>query len=91
MRFVDRLDLPPLASPAAKTAIELDETRIDPYLVLAASQVVLGHGEDARWASDKVRKLKPAFSLADFATSQPYKEPKHLDRLMDQLRTAGLE
>ena len=76
---------------AANTAIELDATRIDPYLVLAASHVVLGHGEDARWASDKVRKLKPAFSLADFATSQPYKDQNHLDRLLDQLRTAGLE
>ncbi len=76
---------------AAKTAIELDENHIDPYLVLAASNVVLGHGDDARWAIEKVHKLKPAFGLADFATSQPYKDKKHLDRLMDQLRTAGLE
>ena len=63
---------------AAKTAIELDENHIDPYLVLAASNVVLGHGDDARWAAEKVHKLKPAFGLADFATSQPYKDKKTL-------------
>ncbi len=54
---------------AAKTAIELDENHIDPYLVLAASNVVLDHGDDARWAAEKVHKLKPAFGLADFAAS----------------------
>ncbi len=76
---------------AAKTAIELDETHIDPYLVLAAANVVLEHSEDVRWAAEKVRKLKPAFNLKDFSASQPYKDQKHLDRLLDQLRTAGLE
>ncbi len=75
---------------AAKTALELDENHIDPYLMLAASNVVLGHGEDAHWAAEKVRKLKPAFSLAEFAETQPYKDRKHLERLMAQLRSAGL-
>jgi TolB-like protein len=76
---------------AAKTAIELDENHIDPYLVLAAANVVLKHSENARWAAEKVRKLKPTFSLTDFATSQPYRDQIHLDHLMDRLRTAGLE
>ncbi len=76
---------------AAKTAIELDARNVDPYLIMAASSVVLGHGEEARQAARNVLKLQPDFSLAAFATSQPYKDQKHLDRLMDQLRTAGLE
>ena len=75
---------------AAKTAIELDENHIDPYLILAASNVVLERTEDAHWAAEKVRKLKPAFNLADFATSQPYKDQTRLNRLTDQLRIAGL-
>ncbi len=76
---------------AAKTAIELDQRNVDPYLVLAASSVVLGDSEEARRAARIVLKLQPDFSLAAFAESQPYKDQKHLDRLMDQLKVAGLE
>ena len=67
---------------AAKTAIELDQRNVDPYLVLAASSVVLGDSEEARRAARIVLKLQPDFSLAAFAESQPYKDQKHLDRLM---------
>jgi tetratricopeptide (TPR) repeat protein len=76
---------------AAKTAIELDECRVDPYLILAASSAVLDYSEEARWAAQKVLKLKPEFSLAQFAESQPYKEQRDLDHLIDQLRSVGLE
>jgi TolB-like protein len=79
------------AAAAAKTAIELDDSRVDPYLILAASDAVLNHSEEARWAAQKVRKLKPEFSLAEFAESQPYKEQRDLDRLIDRLRSVGLE
>jgi hypothetical protein len=75
---------------AAKAAIELDDQSVDPHLILAASSVALGHTEEARWAAEKVLKLKPGFRLADYAASQPYKEQKQLDRLLDQLRSAGL-
>jgi adenylate cyclase len=76
---------------AAKTAIELDEAHIDPFLMLAASNAALGRGEEARLAADRVRTLKPAFTLDDFAASQPYREPDHLNRLLGQLRSAGLD
>ncbi len=76
---------------AAKTAIELDDTHIDPYLMLAAANAALGRGEEARRAAEKVRRLKPGFSLEDYAPSQPYKDPDHLTRLLDRLRSAGLD
>ena len=76
---------------AAKTSIELDTRNVDPYLIMAASSVVQGHGEEARLAARNVLKLRPDFRLAAFADSQPYKDQKHLDRLTDQLRRAGLE
>jgi TolB-like protein len=76
---------------AAKTAIELDECRVDPYLILAASSAVLDYSEEARWAAQKVLKLKPEFNLAQYAESQPYKEQRDLDGLIDQLRSVGLE
>lgn len=76
---------------AAKEAIQLDPTKAEPYAILAACAVALGHVEEARQAIRKVLALKPAFSLAAFAKSQPYKDPQHLDRLLDHVRAAGLE
>jgi len=76
---------------AARDAIQLDPSKPEPYLILAACAVALGHAEEAQRAVRKVRALRPEFSLAAFATSQPYKEIKHLDHLLGQLRTAGLD
>jgi tetratricopeptide (TPR) repeat protein len=79
------------AMAAARDAIELNTEMMEPYVILAACAVALGNVEEARGAVRKVRDLKPGFSLEDFAALQPYRDPKHLDRLLDQLRTAGLE
>ena len=76
---------------AAKGAIELGPTKIDSYLILAACAAVLGQAEEAQRVVREVLALKPGFSLAVFASSQPYKDQEHLDRLVDQLKTAGLE
>jgi adenylate cyclase len=76
---------------AARDAIELDRDKPEPYVILAACAVALGDAKEARQAVRKVLALRPGFSLAAFAASQPYKEPSHLDRLLDQLRTAGFE
>jgi tetratricopeptide (TPR) repeat protein len=79
------------AMAAAKDAIELDPNKFEPYLILAACAVVLGQAEEAQRAAQRVRALKPGFNLAAFADTQPYKDRKYLDHLVDQLRTAGLE
>lgn len=75
---------------AAKAAIDLDDRNVDPYLVFTAANVALGDSEAARWAAEKVRTLKPGFRLADYAASQPYKDQAQLDRLLGQLKGAGL-
>ncbi len=75
---------------AAKAAIQIDERNVDPYLVLAASNVALDHSEEARWAAQQVLALQSNFSLEDFAQSQPYKEQEDLDGLIAQLKDAGL-
>ena len=79
------------AMAAAEDAIALAPNKLEPYLILAASAVGLGRSEEARRAAQQALALKPGFSLATFADSQPYKDRKHLDHLVDQLRTAGLE
>jgi class 3 adenylate cyclase/tetratricopeptide (TPR) repeat protein len=76
---------------AAQGAIELDPTKIEPYLIVTACAVVLGQLEKAQRTAQEVLALKPEFSLEVFAVSQPYKDQEHLDRLVDQLRAAGLE
>ena len=76
---------------AARSAIELDSTKIEPYLILTACAVVLGQAEKAQRFAREVLALKPGFSLEVFAKSQPYKDQEHLDRLVDQLSKAGLE
>jgi len=76
---------------AAHAAIELRATDVDPHLVLAASNMAMGRPEQARSATEKVVELAPNFNLAEFGETQPYKEQKHLDRLLDQLRSAGLQ
>lgn len=75
---------------SAKTAIELDERSVDPYLILTASNEILGNSREARWGAEKVLERKPDFSLADFAASQPYKDQQELARLLTPLRNAGL-
>ena len=76
---------------AARDAIQLDPSKPEPYVILAACAVALGHVEEAQQAVQKVLALKPKFNLAAFAKLQPYKDQNHLDRLLDQLGTAGFE
>ncbi len=76
---------------AARDAIQLDPSKPEPYVILAACAVAVGHVEEAQQSVQKVLTLKPEFNLAAFARSQPYKDQKHLDRLLDQLGSAGFE
>ena len=75
---------------AAKAAIELDARNVDLFIVLAASFAAAGDSNNARRAADEVHKLNPDFTLAEFAAAQPYRDPKKLDALLEQLRSAGL-
>ncbi len=76
---------------AAWASLELRQDDIDPLLILAASNVALGKLEEARDAVARVRSLDPAFQLGEFAATQPYKNPRDLERLIDRLREAGLD
>jgi hypothetical protein len=59
-------------------------------MILAASNVALGHTEEARRVAQRALSLKPGLSLEDYALSQPFKEQRRLEQLLDQLRNAGL-
>ncbi|WP_170575966.1 adenylate/guanylate cyclase domain-containing protein [Ruegeria atlantica] len=76
---------------AAQSAINLDSGNVEPYLALAACNGALKCKEDALWAVEKVRRLHPNFKLREYAQKQPYKEQHRLDRLIRNLREAGLD
>jgi DNA-binding SARP family transcriptional activator/TolB-like protein len=76
---------------AAQASLRLKQDDLDPLLIVAASSVALGRTEEGRAAARKALQVNPAFSLAEFAASQPYKDPGSRDRLIDRLRSVGLE
>ena len=75
---------------AARASLELRPDDIDPLLILAASQVALGNTAEAQSAANRVKKLDPEFRLAEFAATQPYRNPEDLERLLERLRVVGL-
>ena len=76
---------------AAKEAIALDPSKAEPHVMHAACAEALGRHDEAQAAVRSLLSAKPGFTLAGFAASQPYRDPKHLDRLLEQLRAAGLK
>ena len=75
---------------ASKEAIDLKSNNVSPYLYLAASNIALDREDEARNASKKLLEIEPNFSVAEFVESQPYKEPKTLEKLVARLNDAGL-
>ncbi len=59
-------------------------------LWLAAAYAQVGRIEDAEWEAQEVLALFPDFSLARVRQTEPYKDPTHLDRYIQDLRKAGL-
>ena len=76
---------------AAQAAIELRATDVDPYLILAASNSAMDQLGQARLAAEKAVELVPDFNLAEFSETQPYKDQKDLERLLNNLKIAGLQ
>jgi Tfp pilus assembly protein PilF len=57
---------------------------------LAASYGQLGEAEKARAHVEKILKIAPDYSIAAFASSQPYQRKADLEHFLDGLRKAGL-
>jgi len=75
---------------AAEASLRLRGGDIDPMLFLAAAKVAQGDLSEARETAAKVKAIEPTFRLADFAETQPYRNPDDLARLIGRLREAGL-
>ncbi len=60
------------------------------HLALAAAYAQVGRIEDAEWQAQEILTLFPDFTLARMRQREPYKNPAHLDRYIENLRKAGL-
>ncbi len=71
-------------------AIERNPGAQRTHMWLAASYALSGQLEEAQWEVQEVLALDPEFSLTRISQAVPYKDPAHLERLVDALRKAGL-
>ncbi|MCF7984027.1 MAG: tetratricopeptide repeat protein, partial [Thiohalocapsa sp.] len=60
-------------------------------LWLAAAYAGTGRLEDASWQAAEAMALNPDFTLAHIRDVYPISDPDYLERLLHDLRTAGLE
>jgi adenylate cyclase len=63
---------------------------IMPHLGLAASYMLLGKEEKARFHAAEVLKTNPGYSLKGFEIRNPFKNPADVERFLEPLRKAGI-
>ncbi len=79
-----------LSIPAASEAARLNPQQIDARLILCSDYALLDRVEQAREFAQEIVSLDPAFSIARFGKTQPYKDAAALEHLIVALRKAGL-
>jgi len=75
---------------SAKKILENDKDDLDSLLILAGANAALDRPEQASKAATEVKRVKPDFSLKKYAATQPYRDPKILERVTTMLKRAGL-
>jgi TolB-like protein/DNA-binding winged helix-turn-helix (wHTH) protein/Tfp pilus assembly protein PilF len=63
---------------------------LNAHLYLAAAYARRGQLSDAGWEVEQIRTLDPNFSLNYWASTQPYRSEDRLNRLVSDIRKAGL-
>jgi non-specific serine/threonine protein kinase len=75
---------------AARGAIELSPDNLENHVVLAGALTAAGHPDRVASTLEEIHRIKKDFSLDAFAASQPFKDPADLNRMLADLRAAGL-
>jgi adenylate cyclase len=78
------------AAQALEEALEKNATAAAPRLFLASSYMRLGRQEDAKWEVEQSLMSDPGFTVSQIASTLPLVDQAQLDRLLDDLRQAGL-
>ncbi|MGH8689398.1 MAG: tetratricopeptide repeat protein [Burkholderiales bacterium] len=78
------------ATTAAREAVRMKADDVDARLVLIEVCRAIGNADAAQELVQEASKLKPDFSVAKWAETQPYKDLAVLERITANLRSAGL-
>jgi hypothetical protein len=57
---------------------------------MVAANSALGRYDQAQKAVNNLRSIRPEFTIDTFATNHPYKDLKSLEKMVSQLKRAGL-
>lgn len=71
-------------------AIFRNDNYLNAHLYLAATYASFGRQSDAEWEVEKILALDPEFSLDYWGATQPYRTRARLERLVGDMRKAGL-
>ncbi len=78
------------AERALREAVYRNDSAVMPHLYLAATYVRLNQQDDAEWEIEQVRVIEPNVSLTHVASRAPFGDEAMRDRLLADLRHAGL-
>jgi adenylate cyclase len=78
------------ATAAAREALRLKPDDLDALLILVDAYQSAGRNARANEIAEEIPAISPDFSVEKWATTQPYKDPSTLNRIVDSLLAAGL-
>jgi adenylate cyclase len=78
------------AAKALEKAVQKNQNAVPAHVFLAASYRQLGRQDDAEWEVEQCLMSAPETTLSQIANTLPFKDEAELERLLDDLRQAGL-
>ena len=75
---------------AVRESVRLDSENLDARAILCTAYTLGGASEDAQQAGRDVIRLKPDFSVEEYAETKPYKDNESVRAIKTSLREAGL-
>jgi adenylate cyclase len=76
---------------AAEESRKINPDEMVSHIMLAVTYIELGRDEDARAAAAEVLRIHPNFTTEWMAKMLPWKNKEDVNRLMEDLRKAGLK
>ena len=78
------------AADAARGTIQMSPDNLEAQVVLAAALSAAGRTDEADSTRQEIHRIDEDFSLDGFAESQHFRDPADLERMLTDLRAAGL-
>ena len=73
-----------------EAAVEINPSYQQLRIWLAAAYAAAGRMDDARWQAQEILLLNPEFSVSHIEQVFPIQDPVYRERLLNDLRQAGL-